>query len=190
VRAFRAETERRSFAALIAPAAARAPDFPFRAPASFEGPLWVLVTQRPPQLVPPGFDDWRAFLLAAADAALDGVADACPKLARCSWGAANVVSIRHPLARALTGLGWLLDMPAEPLPGDDDMPRVQGPSFGASERFAVSPGHEQQGYFHMPTGQSGHPLSPYFRAGREAWVRGTPAAFLPGTPQHRLTLTP
>jgi penicillin amidase len=70
------------------------------------------------------------------------------------------------------------------------MPRVQSPSNGASERFVVSPGHEAEGIFHMPGGQSAHPMSPYFRAGHSAWVRGEPAPFLPGKPEHELRLTP
>ena len=41
------------------------------------------------------------------------------------------------------------------LPGDSNMPRVQGVDFGASERMVVEPGHEQDGIFEMPTGQSG-----------------------------------
>ena len=81
-------------------------------------------------------------------------------------------------------------MPAEPLPGDHDMPRVGTPVHSASERFAVSPGHEDQGIFEMPGGQSGHPLSPFYRAGHKAWVRGDPAPFLPGPPEHALTLVP
>jgi penicillin amidase len=81
-------------------------------------------------------------------------------------------------------------MPPADLPGGDDMPRIQGPSFGASERFAVTPGREREGVFEMPGGQSGHPLSPFYRAGHEAWVRGEPTPFLPGTPEHTLTLSP
>ena len=81
-------------------------------------------------------------------------------------------------------------MPADPLPGDTDMPRVQGPAVGASERFAVSPGREAEGYFHMPGGESAHPLSPYYRAGHAAWVRGEPTPFLPGPTQHTLELKP
>ena len=65
-----------------------------------------------------------------------------------------------------------LDMPAEPLPGDWSMPRVQSPDFGASERFGVSPGREAEGYLHMPGGQSGHPLSPFYRAGHADWAEG------------------
>ena len=70
------------------------------------------------------------------------------------------------------------------------MPRVQGPRFGASERFAVSPGDEANGYFHMPGGQSGHPLSPFYRAGHEAWMRGEALPFLPGEPQSQLVIEP
>jgi penicillin amidase len=67
---------------------------------------------------------------------------------------------------------------------------VQAPDDGASERFAVSPGHEQQGVFHMPGGQSSHPLSPFFTAGFDAWAKGEPTPFLPGTTKYKLTLQP
>jgi penicillin amidase len=62
--------------------------------------------------------------------------------------------------------------------------------FGASERFVVSPGAEATGILHMPGGQSGHPWSPFYRAGHEAWVRGKPTPFLPGLTQYTLTLHP
>jgi penicillin amidase len=84
----------------------------------------------------------------------------------------------------------LLDIPSEELPGDEDMPRVQGTAFGASERFGVSPGHESEAYFEMPGGQSGHPLSLYFRGGHERWAHGGWAPFLPGHAEHTLTLAP
>jgi penicillin amidase len=98
--------------------------------------------------------------------------------------------MRHPISRAVPQLAGLLDMPAVELPGDSNMPRVQSPTFGASERFAVSPGKEADGYFHMPGGQSGHPLSPHYRAGHEAWVEGRPTPFLPGDTVSVLTLVP
>ena len=91
---------------------------------------------------------------------------------------------------ALAPLSALLAAPADPLSGDFNMPRVQGASFGASERMVVSPGHEDEGIFHMPGGQSGNPASPYFLAGHEAWVRGEAAPFLPGPARHELTLRP
>ncbi len=70
------------------------------------------------------------------------------------------------------------------------MPRVQTPSQGASQRFAVTPGREADGYFHMPGGQSGHPMSPHYDAGHAAWVEGRPLPFLPGPERHRLVLSP
>jgi penicillin amidase len=190
VRVFRAEVERRVFYALIAPARAQNPAFRFEPPLTFEGPLWMLLEQQPAHLVPPGSANWREFLLLAADAAVASLDAQCARLSECTWGRANVIRIRHPLSGAVPGLAALLDTPAEPLPGDHDMPRVLTPSFGASERFGVSPGHEDQAYFEMPGGQSGHPLSPYFRADHEAWAHGEPAPFLPGPAVHVLALVP
>jgi penicillin amidase len=70
------------------------------------------------------------------------------------------------------------------------MPRVQYPAAGASQRMAVSPGAESQGYFHMPCGQSGHPLSPHYRDAQAAWADGRMTPFLPGRPLHTLVLRP
>ncbi|HXQ64397.1 MAG TPA: penicillin acylase family protein [Steroidobacteraceae bacterium] len=190
VRAFRTEVERRVFYALIAPARAQNPAFRFEPPLTFEGPLWTLLEKQPPHLVPPGAANWREFLLVALDAAIASLDAECQRLAECTWGRVNRMRIAHPLSSALPGLGALLDMPAESLPGDHDMPRVLTASFGASERFGVSPGHEREAYFEMPGGQSGHPLSPYFRADHEAWAHGKPAPFLPGPAAHVLTLVP
>jgi penicillin amidase len=76
------------------------------------------------------------------------------------------------------------------LPGDHHLPRVQDVAFGASQRFAVIPGAEAAGYFHMPTGQSGHPLSPHYRSGHQDWAQGRATPFLPGETRHRLRLVP
>jgi penicillin amidase len=190
VRAWREEVERRVYAALIAPAKSASPGFAFRPPPSFEGPLWAVVSMRPAHLLPPGASDWRAFLLAAADASLNDLSISCPKLEECTWGKANRVHIQHPLSMAVPALSELADMPIEMLPGDEDMPRAQGVHFGASERFAVSPGHEAEAYFMMPGGQSGHPMSPYYRAGHENWAKGQAGPFLPGPTEHKIIFAP
>jgi penicillin amidase len=162
----------------------------FVPPAQFEGPLWQMVTAQPLNLLSSSYSGWPEFLLAQVDAASAALLHSCPELADCTWGRYNTVRVQHPLSRALPWLAPFLDMPALELPGDHDMPRVQNGAFGASERFAVSPGHESEGYFHMPGGQSGHPLSPYYRAGFLQWARGEPLPFLPGATQHTLSLTP
>jgi penicillin G amidase len=164
----------------------------FEPPAQFESPLWRLVNARSASLnwLSSRYPDWRALLLAQVDATSAELLESCADLAHCTWGKHNTVRIRHPLSAALPWLASCLDMPTVELPGDHDMPRVQDGAFGASERFAVSPGHEAEGYFELPGGQSGHPLSPYYRAGFVGWVHGQALPFLPGPTQHSLTLAP
>ncbi|WP_313348664.1 penicillin acylase family protein [Stenotrophomonas sp.] len=159
--------------------------------AQIEGVLWPLVTERPAHLLPPPYKDWDALLAEAARQAEAELAEQGPDLARRTWGERNTASICHPISRALPAFArpWLC-MPADGLPGDRDMPRVQGPAFGASQRMVVSPGHEDQGLIHMPGGQSGHPLSPFWGAGHEDWVQGTPTPFLPGEARYTLVLEP
>ena len=155
-----------------------------------EGPLWALVSQRPRHLLDPRFPDWDAQLLAAVDETIRRLSADGATLAQCTWGRLNAPKVQHPLSRALPLLSRWLDMPTLPLPGDAFMPRVQDRQFGASERLAVSPGHEEDGYFMMPCGQSGHPLSPNYGDGHRDWVAGRPVPFLPGPAAHTLTLVP
>ncbi|MCG6117519.1 MAG: penicillin acylase family protein [Aquimonas sp.] len=108
-----------------------------------------------------------------------------------NWGERNTSVVCHPLADALPEpLRAQLCMPGGPLPGDNHVPRVQGPRFGASQRMVVAPGREAEGIFHMPGGQSGHPLSPFWGAGHGDWAAGRPSAFLPGPARHVLVLQP
>ena len=155
-----------------------------------EGPLWALVTERPPHLLDPRFGGWDELLLEAVDSTLAELLRGGEDLARRTWGEQNMTRIQHPLSPALPALGRWLDMPREQLPGDSHMPRVQHPSAGASERLVVSPGREDRGYFHMPGGQSGHPLSAHYADGHAAWAEGAPTPFLPGPAVFVLTLRP
>ena len=192
VRAFRLEVEKRVFDALMAPVrAAQGDDVSLRRSNQFEGPLWKLVTEQPLHMLPSNYTSWNELMQAAVreniryfDENFSG------PLSRRTWGEINTAQIRHPLSSSIPLLGDYLDMPAVPLNGDLDMPKAQGPSFGASERFAVAPGDEANSVLHMPTGQSGHPLSPFYRRGHEDWVAGRPSPFLPGAAAHTLTLNP
>jgi penicillin amidase len=157
----------------------------------YEDALWQMVQEQPAHLLNPAHPTWNSLLLAAADDVLIETDQAGVSPSRLTQGAANTLRMRHPFSRTLPGFfAGLLDMPAEPLPGGIDVPRVQTATFGASQRLVVAPGRESEGLFHMPGGQSGHPLSPYYRAGHDAWAKGEPTPLLPGPVQHTLTLTP
>jgi len=163
--------------------------FAGKRPGQFEAAAWRLVSQRPAGIAPPG-GDWRAFLLARVDATLAELLENCASLATCDFGSRKPVAIRHPLSNAVPLLADLLDMPTKKLAGDGNMPRVQDGVFGASERFAVSPGHEADAYLELPGGPSGHPLSPFYRSGFDDWAAGRPTPFLPGKTVHTLILRP
>ncbi len=179
-------------AALLAPAAEQLgeryiePKLP-----QLEGLVWPMLEQRLPNLLPPPYASWDEVLAESARQLEKDLAEQGKDLAQRNWGERNTAAICHPVSAALPGLfkRWLC-MAREPLAGDDNMPRVVGPKFGASERMVVSPGHEADGIVHMPGGQSGHPLSPFWGAGHEDWVQGRPTPFLPGRATHNLTLSP
>jgi penicillin amidase len=190
VKAFHDEVRRAIFESLIAPARSNYPKGVFFPPNQFEGAVWQLVTERPPHMLDARYASWHEFLLASLDAALSGLEKQCGSNEPCSWGRLNALQMRHPLSRALPFASSWLDMPPQPLPGDSNMPRVQNPSFGASERLVVSPGHEDSGYLEVPGSQVDHPLSPFYRAGHEAWVRGEPTPLLPGETRYALRLIP
>lgn len=190
VRAWRLAVHARLLEGMLAPArAALGEDFEAPAFPQFEGVAWPLVQQRPAHLLPAGFDSWQALFEDAARE-VRGELAATGALRERDWGERNTAAICHPLAAAIPLGRRLLCMPAQPLPGDAMMPRVQGPGFGASQRMVVAPGHEADGLMHMPGGQSGHRLSPFWGAGHEDWVEGRATAFLPGEPAYSLRLHP
>jgi penicillin amidase len=192
VRAFRLEVQSRVFHSLMAPVRdAYGADVELRLSNQFEAPLWSLVTERPEHLLPADYGSWRDLMVAAVQENIryfeQNYGDALDER---SWGERNKARIRHPLSAVVPAFSSYLDMPVEPLNGDINLPKAQGPDFGASERFSVAPGDEAHGLMHMPTGQSGHPLSGFYRHGHDDWVRGRPTPFLPGEAQHALHLSP
>ena len=182
VRAWRLAVHARLLDGLTAPAQAALgerfvmPDLP-----QFEGVAWPLVTQRPANLLPRRFASWDALFDDAARQVRDDLSATGP-LSQRTWGEQQHRTHLSSACRwhcPRSHERWLCMAP-DPLPGDSNMPRVAAPDFGASERMVVSPGHEVDGFIHMPGGQSGNPLSPYWGAGHEDWVHGRATPFLPG----------
>ncbi|MEJ2127319.1 MAG: penicillin acylase family protein [Woeseiaceae bacterium] len=192
VRTFRLEVQSRIFHALMQPARdAYGDDVELRISNQFEGPLWALVTEQPEHLLPGQYDTWQGLFIDAVRASIDYFDENYGgPLADRTWGERNTVAIRHTLSGAIPFSHGFLDIPDEALAGDVDMPRAQGRHFGASQRFSVAPGDEQNGIMHIPAGQSGHPLSEFYRKGHREWAEGRPSPFLPGETQHKLLLIP
>ena len=191
VRAFRTQVNEAVLSPFVARIKTRYADFTWPAENAAEGAVWHLITTQPSHLLDPKDRDWHALLVAAAMHVANELGQQPGGLAARTWGEQNRSAIRHPLSIALPQ--WLarqLDMPDQPLSGDNNMPRVAAPGFGASERFDVAPGHEAQGILDMPGGQSDNPLSPFYGAGHEDWVNGKPTPLLPGPAQHSLVLEP
>jgi len=154
-----------------------------------EEPVWRILSERPPHLLPKPYEDWDAFLIAKAKTTRDALRQIGP-LQKRTWGERNTTSIQHPLSLAVPALARWLDMPPVPLPGDGNVPRMQSPTWGASQRLVVVVGDEANSIAHMPVGQSGHPLSPYYRNSHAAWMQGSATPLLPGAVQHTLQLLP
>jgi len=191
VREFRLALVNQLSDVLVAPCKKVQPKFSIAGLDRTEGPVWKLVSKQPAHLIDPRFKSWKELLLSAADGVVRNSTKGGTRLADYTWGNYNTTRIAHPLTIAVPSLARWLNMPAQELPGDwDNMPRIQTPDKGASERMAVSPGHESDGYLHMPCGQSGHPLSPHFGDQHAAWAEGKPTPFMPGPAEHTLVLKP
>ncbi len=191
VRAFRTQVSEAVLAPFAARVKQRYADFSWPGENSAEAAVWAMIRQQPAQLLDPKYPNWHALLVDAAKQVASELDRQPGGLAARSWGERNRSDIRHPLSRALPHwLAQFIDMPDQPIPGDNNMPHVASPGFGASEHLDVSPGHEAQGILNMPGGQSDHPLSPYFGAGHADWIQGKPTPLLPGATHHTLLLNP
>lgn len=157
---------------------------------SLETPLWQMLQVQRQDTLPSNYTSWPELLFDAAKLAQRDLIAEYGRLANASWGNRNMAKIEHPLASAIPYFGHWLNMPASSLAGDSHMPRVQHPAFGQSQRMVVAPGHEQQGILVIPGGQSGHPLSPFYRADYPYWQAAVALPFLPGPKKYQQQLLP
>jgi penicillin amidase len=157
-------------------------------------PLQALLNEKPMQLLPDAanYRNWDDFILGQLKHSVQRLQARHPgvKLMALNWGRHNKVHQAHPFSNALPVLREWLDMPDEALPGCAFCVRAAAPGFGASERLVVAPNHFEDAILHMPGGQSGHPLSPYYRDQQDYWLKGLPMALLAGKAVHMLLLQP
>ena len=156
-----------------------------------EGAVWKMVQEQPAHLLNPRYGSWADLLTASIEALIEQAdREDGGDLSERTWADYNRLVFRHPLSGGVPLFGRFLDMTTADMPGDLFTTRMHFGSSGASARMVVSPGREQEGIMHMPTGQSGHPLSPFYANSHDAWIKGEPTPFLPGPTEHTLTLVP
>ena len=155
-----------------------------------ETPGWALIQAARADTLPAAHKTWPELLQRAVLDSREALVGKYGRVAAATWGADNPTSMRHPLSMAVPALSGWLDQTSQGMAGDAHMPRVHNHGHGQSERMVVSPGHEERGLLVIPGGQSGHPLSPFYRSDHAAWLAGQALPFLPGDMAHRLVLRP
>ena len=156
-----------------------------------EPALWQLINNRLASWINPQFNSWDEQLAGAFDHTVNKLSEQFgTNIKQWQWGKVNELVIEHPFAKQIPLLAKLLNMPTAAGFGDSYMPAVQGQSFGASQRFIAQPGHLEQAILSVPGGQSGHPLSEFYRAGFSDYIEGKQTALLPQTLMHQIVISP
>lgn len=185
---FRHQIHTRTLTPLLAPVRSLQQDFVYRWFMD-EEPVRRLLEERPMHLLSPRYGSWDELIETEWRNTLSRYQFLGHDLNE-PWGKTNAARIEHPLTMGMPMLADRLNLQAHPQPGHPFALRVATPSFGASARLVVSPGREQDGYLHVPAGQSGHPQSPHYRDAHAAWAEGQPLPLLPGEPNATLRLLP
>jgi penicillin G amidase len=154
-----------------------------------------IVMHAKPEWLPSGYGDWNALLTAAVRKGMeDGHAPA--NLAAWTYGSWHTIDIEHPLERFLPFLGRELGTGPQPIGGDPITVKQIGSDVAPSQRFTMDWSNVDASTENIVLGESGNPLSPYFKDQWKDWYNGTTFA-LPFTPgavaaetRHTLRLMP
>ena len=156
-----------------------------------EPAVWQLIKAQPTSWVNPQFTNWEQQLQGAFEQTLAQLTTKFGNnIQNWQWGKVNELTIEHPFAKQIPMLSKLLNMPTASGFGDSYMPAVQKRGFGASQRFIAQPGHLESAILTVPGGQSGHPLSEFYRAGFDEYVEGKHTPLLPQTFMHQIEIVP
>lgn len=156
----------------------------------YEEPVWNIIQHQVGNLLDADQSNWDEQLTLYLNKVIQDYRQGTDglRLDEMKWGLHNQAAIQHPFSEAVPVLSQWLDAPADPLSGDYYMPLIARPAIGASQRMVVMPGDEAHAVFHMPGGQSGHALSPFYLKGHEDWVQGRKTPLLPGPAIYQMAL--
>ena len=154
-----------------------------------------IVMHAGPDWLPPGYKNWDALLTAAVRKGMDN-GKAPADVTTWHYGNWHVVDLEHPLARYLPLVGRIAGTGPHPLSGDTTTVKQVNHDFGPSQRFTIDWSDVDGSTQNIVLGESGDPLSPYFRDQWNDWYGGTtfPLAFSPAAvaaqTKHTLRLLP
>jgi penicillin amidase len=134
--------------------------------------LEEIVMHARPEWLPPNYKNWDALLTAAVRKAIvDGHAPG--DLSRWTYGSWHKIDIEHPLARFLPFLGRIAGTGSQPIGGDGDTVEQIGADVAPSQRFTMDWSNIDGSTENIVLGESGNPLSPYFRDQWNDWYNGS-----------------
>jgi penicillin amidase len=145
--------------------------------------------------LPPGYKDWDALLTEAVRKGMEK-GKAPGDVTLWTYGSWHVVDIEHPLAVYLPLVGRVAGTGPQPLSGDTTTVKQVGRDFGPSQRFTMDWNNIDGSTEDIVLGESGDPLSPYFRDQWADYYGGTTfgfpftAAAVAAQTRHTLRLLP
>lgn len=153
-----------------------------------------LITTTPAAWLPSQYASWNDLL---ADAVNQGLTlwQAPASLKDWKYGDFHQVELAHPLYSMLPFMGWTGIGPL-PQSGDTSTVKQVNRGFGPSQRFTMDWSDVDQSTENIVMGQSGDPLSPWYRDQWPLWYEGStmPLSYTPAAVQavteHTLRLLP
>lgn len=142
--------------------------------------LEEIVMHAKPEWLPTGYTNWDALLTAAVSKGMrNGKAPA--DVDQWTYGSWHVVDVEHPLAAFLPLIGRVAGTGPQPQSGDGITVKQVGRTLGPSQRFTMDWSNIDASTENIVMGESGNPLSPYFRDQWNDWYNGTtfPLPFTP-----------
>ncbi|MDR3738469.1 MAG: penicillin acylase family protein [Terracidiphilus sp.] len=121
-----------------------------------------IVMHDSPAWLPAGYKDWDALLTEAVKRGMDA-GKAPSDVNRWTYGGWHVVEIEHPLVKFLPFLAKTAGTGVLPLSGDTTTVKQVGRAFGPSQRFTMDWSNVDGSTENIVLGESGNPLSAYFR---------------------------
>jgi len=134
--------------------------------------LEEIVMHAMPEWLPAKYKNWDALLTAAVRKAIED-GHAPRDLSRWTYGSWHTMDIEHPLARYLPFIGHIGGTGPQPMSGDGVTVKQIGADVAPSQRFTMDWSNIDGSTENIVLGESGNPLSPYFRDQWSDWYNGT-----------------